>query len=554
MGIINAERRPLNSAFGARLGQSAGTFIRDIQNMVEQRKAQKLKEEVTQELFAYSQTEEAKNADPVQFGAKLVQLVESRGAVPGPIVQRLMDAKKAVWAHMQGQQDAEARETRAAAAKILEKQEVSALKQEEEEAKAADKELRIKRFAQATVPADPLVYDDFDPAYGGESENLTPEQRAERERITTGLMADIPETLLLEKKTKPKRVGAYEAEQEGVPGVLSVYEDNTQQWAPFPEGTKRVAPPRVEPRVPPNKVEGDTGVALYDDSGNLIKELPYPGGKKQSARAETPTRVEGETGVALYDAEGNLIRTLPYPGGKKQTAGSVTDPFTNPQVQAVGDALMAGDATPYLKSSARGNFRSAVAQYVREINPEFNFTEAVARAGMATNVNMNKAIGILDSIRKPINGKKSILEEFKEAHKKLGFTRFPAANAGKRLILEQIGSGAIKDYDNLRNALAMELGNAFAAAALTDARMKVELENLPRNPSPEQIEHIEKTLRKLIDARVDTWRGAQGLGEKTPPPDPQQSTDRPTRPGAKGETLNGWTFKEIRPRTWDWVR
>lgn len=170
-------------------------------------------------------------------------------------------------------------------------------------------------------------------------------------------------------------------------------------------------------------------------------------------------------------------------------------------INALANAIAAGQLDPNAISK-RGALQSLVFAKVREINPDFNFNEASANAAFAKNANVNRSVKVLDSID-------PVLDELEKAHKELGFGRFQQLNRAKARILEETGDPRYTAFNNLRNNIILEMTQAMQGSSqMSDARVKMEVENLKNSQSPAQMRAAIENIKKVIGARRDAFSSA----------------------------------------------
>ena len=220
-------------------------------------------------------------------------------------------------------------------------------------------------------------------------------------------------------------------------------------------------------------------------------------------------RVEGRDLITEeWDTEAGEYTEISR-GPRSTTAFIGADAMNDPTVVAMAESIYKG-RVPADYPTKRSNFRAAIVQYLAQNHPDFDLTKLIGQSNAEKNVLLNRSMAVLRSITEPQGGELALIDQLVAAHKEIGFTRFPAANWGLRQFLTQTGDERVLGYDNLRNNLAQELGNALGMAAITDSRLKMELENLPKNPSYEQILRVAKVTKDIVAARLKAIEGIQG--------------------------------------------
>lgn len=256
-----------------------------------------------------------------------------------------------------------------------------------------------------------------------------------------------------------------------------------------------------------DKANAGMGLMVRSDPQAEAARLGFRGGLSRTNELEQAAQLRAQTLQDITAAKAqNALDVANLKGDrawqiallkavKGGGSGTVGDPSN---VDALAQAIASGNLDPGAISK-RGALQAQVFAKVREINPEFNFNQATANAVFAKNAGVNRSVKILDSID-------PVLGELEKSHKDLGFGRFPGVNKAKAFALEQTGDPRFTAYNNLRNNIILEMTNAMQGSSqMSDARVKMETENLKNSQSPAQMRAAIENIRKVIGARKEAF-------------------------------------------------
>jgi hypothetical protein len=247
--------------------------------------------------------------------------------------------------------------------------------------------------------------------------------------------------------------------------------------------------------------------ALRYEEDRRVKEA----GGNMGARSWTRTRLDGREKVfEEWNPEAKqYVEVSRGPAAASDLIGGES----NPLVVTAARKIIAGEVPPEYYTK-RGMSRYDLTQAIENLAPGTNITELQAQFKFRQDAPTNRSVAVLRSIVRPVLGKggkvDSILDKYKSAHEALSMSQYPIYNSAKMFALEQTGDKRVKEYTNLRTAIGMEVGQALGAAALTDKRLEVELENLSKAASPDQAEAIVNVIRDLVEARLSQFEKEQG--------------------------------------------
>jgi hypothetical protein len=257
------------------------------------------------------------------------------------------------------------------------------------------------------------------------------------------------------------------------------------------------------------KLKGaQTPVIVQDEDGNPM----YVSAEEAMAQGYVPYRQKdtNQTTEQLMaraikgdkEAQGILDalekREIRMTKNKGQVRISLNQP-TKDEVSSTVDLIANGQMAPNTFLNKRGRDRALIFKELKDRYPKFDLNKAEANYKYMTNPNNLRTIGLVAAARPRVEALIGKIDALQNS------TKIPIADKPLNAIKRDLGGNVpIVDYESLRNAIIQEVNTALSGSSvISDYRIKLELENLGSNRSPNQLKVAVNNLLTALDARTD---------------------------------------------------
>lgn len=167
------------------------------------------------------------------------------------------------------------------------------------------------------------------------------------------------------------------------------------------------------------------------------------------------------------------------------------------QARELAKQLVAGDTAPSQVTNTFGiNVRNEALIEAKKLDPNFkpenaeaNFKFKTATPNLMSIVNTQAVIPLLGA--------------FKDRFEAMNNQKLPSYNAAKNWISRNLGEPEVVAYENMRRDLVFEITRALTQSGqMSDARVKLELDNLKNSFSPAQFDGAMKSLDMVLKTRM----------------------------------------------------
>lgn len=362
-------------------------------------------------------------------------------------------------------------------------------------------------------------------------QNLTPDQRAEANRIRVGLdpratnpnysVVNVPDgkggsiQAFLNKHTGQLESPNYSAiggnaPSSSAPSTPSGAPINNDSMAPYLQEANR----RIQ-----NGESTDSVDAWLRGVANQMQQpssgaLGYTPAKSEQTKAPTGYRFAS-------DGSGNLE---PIPGGPADKGGSaakigdqtksgqeflqsVSDPGMQHMIQAIAEGRM---AVPKVYRASKGGEigASEIAQAVNSYDPSFDAVNYNARQGTLKGFTSGKEAQTINAL----NTVAEHLGTLSDATDDLHNSDYQFVNRIGNAYLRETGDPRIARFDTVRKAAADEIAKVWRASGGSQADIEENLKNLDGAQSPAQLHAAIGTLVQLIGGKLSALQDQYNSG------------------------------------------